>query len=267
MCSTSSAARRPDVQPVFDRLRERGTALWRRDVTIVPLDGQLIHFVAAHGRAGRRRGIAKRLSVPAPAELVCEPRAHRLGNGRRNPGRRATTRFEHQLSKSAAKLGIAPSLGVPMLQGRPSDWRHRAVRGSTQGPFTEQADRAAGDLRRPSRHRHREHAAVRGGAGEQTRADESRSNTRPRPAKCLSVISRSPTDAPASLRYHRRDARSAVRGRARRSSSLRWTAMLRVVADAQRSRSGSCQSSSRAHVPSAAGSVAHGAARSAERRD
>ena len=51
-------------------------------------------------------------------------------------------------------------------------------------PFTERADRAGRDLRRPGRHRHREHAAVRGGAGEQARAAGSRSNTRPRPAKC-----------------------------------------------------------------------------------
>ena len=38
-------------------------------------------------------------------------------------------------------------------------------------PFHGAADRAGRDLRRPGRHRHREHAAVRGGAGADARAD------------------------------------------------------------------------------------------------
>ena len=64
-------------------------------------------------------------------------------------------------------------IGVIDLFARPSS-----------GPFSPTADRAAEDLRRPGRDRHREHAAVRGGAGEQARAAESHSSTRPRRARC-----------------------------------------------------------------------------------
>ena len=80
-----------------------------------------------------------------------------------------------------------------MLREGAPDRRH--CRGARRArTVLRQRDRAAEDLRRPGRDRHREHAAVRGGAGAHARASESRSNTRPRPAMCSNVISRSPTE-------------------------------------------------------------------------
>ena len=137
---------------------------------------------------------------------------------------------------------------------------HDPTRRST--PVLRQADRACRDLRRPSRHRHREHAAVRGGAGEQARADENRWSIRPRPAKCLSVISRSPTDAQPVFDTIAAEAR---RGSARRkfgivfrfdgrdcSSSSRITGATAEVVDDHAARVTRCR---RAERPARLGAV------------
>ena len=97
-------------------------------------------------------------------------------------------------------------------------------------PFTDNADRAAEDLRRPSRHRHREHAAVRGGAGAQARAAQSRSNIRPRQRSArrhlvaqVSIAARARHDcrsAQSTLRCRRR---AIVRARGRDDRCARRT--------------------------------------------
>ena len=48
--------------------------------------------------------------------------------------------------------------------------RHRSSPRSRLRPFTDAADRAAGDVRRPGRHRHRERPPVRGAGAAQRRA-------------------------------------------------------------------------------------------------
>ena len=70
---------------------------------------------------------------------------------------------------------------------------------------------AAEDLRRPGRDRHREHAAVRGGAGKQARAAGT-SNTRPRQAKCsTSLVAHRPTRSLCSAPLPQTPSGSATR--------------------------------------------------------
>ena len=94
-------------------------------------------------------------------------------------------------------------------------------------PFTERADRAAGDVRGPGRDRHRERPPVRGAGAAQPAELQPRrwSSRRPRPRSCGSSP-RSPTDLQPVLDAIVETRVHALRGRVRRhlSRRRRWTA-------------------------------------------
>ena len=73
---------------------------------------------------------------------------------------------------AARSAAIARVLGVPLLREGESDRRDRICRAGGRGRSPTSRSSSA-DLRRPGGHRHRERAAVRGGAGAHARADRS----------------------------------------------------------------------------------------------
>ena len=79
------------------------------------------------------------------------------------------------------------------------------------GPFTDEADRAPRDVRRPGGDRDRERAAVQGAAGRGTRSSRKRWSSRRRPARS-SVISELAHRHPAGVRRDPRERRRALCG-------------------------------------------------------
>ena len=74
----------------------------------------------------------------------------------------------------------------------------------TSRPVHRRADRAAEDLRRPGRHRHRERAPVQGAGGHATATSPRRWSSRPRPARsCASSRARRPMSSRCSTRSPR----------------------------------------------------------------
>ena len=101
------------------------------------------------------------------------------------------------------------AVGLPKRALRPdaargrSHRRHHGVPGATPGSFSDSADRAAEDLRRPGGHRHRERAPVHGAGGAQPRshrgagaADGDRARSSRSSAARRPISSRSSTSSP-----------------------------------------------------------------------
>ena len=77
---------------------------------------------------------------------------------------------EYTVPRVTRTTGAYTVLAVPLL--REAGHRRDHALPQHRGALHTQADRAGRDLRRPGRDRHREHAAVRGGAGAHARAAE-----------------------------------------------------------------------------------------------
>ena len=181
-----------EVQPVFDAIVRSASALCGGEHAIVTrYDGALLHLAAQHNpRLGaddetakfypqvpRRDGsISGRALLDATIVHVADIETEEVKSSARDAYRR---------------MGLQAAIAVPMVhEGRPIGVV--SVSRGTPGPFSErQIDLS--DVCRPSRHRHREHAAVRGGAGAQARASRI-SGTANRHSGSLGVISSSPGD-------------------------------------------------------------------------
>ena len=169
-CSTSSAARQLELQPVLDTIVETPASCARPKMRSLQLkDGDGYH-------AGRAQSAPPDSFVEYSAEL---DRLHRSEARRRPRGARAThgacprrRSADPRISATCAtpaSLAHRTMLAVPLLrEGEPSASSRRT---HGRAAVHRQADRAGQDLRRPGRDRHREHAAVRGGAGAHERAD------------------------------------------------------------------------------------------------
>ena len=128
------------------------------------------------------------LRAPSGQSSIAAPVAARSGGSGRAVhvhdvvARRGRPRRSRRSGRWRAGSGYRSILAVPHASQGEAIGATMVVRAGA-APFTDQSS-AAADLRRPGRHRHREHAAVRRGAGAHRGADRSRSSSRPRRARC-----------------------------------------------------------------------------------
>ena len=132
-------------------------------------------------RSGRSPCTARRRRSPrlVQRDPVIRPRReHRLGRLPLTNGRSSTSPICGRAGYADARPRIvtlverlrARILAVPMLQGRRAGRRDRDLSPGSP-PVHRQADRAGAELRRPGRHRHREHAAAQRAAPAHRRSD------------------------------------------------------------------------------------------------
>ena len=168
--SCSVISRSPtDLQPVFDTIdRERGRGCASADRGFIfRFDGEVLHLVRAprldpggleaRRAASRSRRTRERRRAGPSCERPCRAHPRRSGGSRVHAARIARLR-----------TAVRTMLAVPMLrEGEPIG---AIIVRRDRGPaLHRQADRAAPDLRRPGRHRHRERAAVHRAAGHERR--------------------------------------------------------------------------------------------------
>ena len=142
----------------------------------------LVRAVPARGRSasaqepGRTADIVGIVLRPRHPQPPHPPRARR---GSRRPHRVPGLASDRRLGPAQE-----PDLHAAHEQGR-ADWHHGVAPSLGGTPVHRPADRAAGNLRRPGRHRHRERPPVRGAGAAQRRARTRRSISRqppPRPS-------------------------------------------------------------------------------------
>ena len=178
-----------DSQPVFETIAESAARLCEasRRRSSSAFDGELLASLRATDRSPTIRADRQ---IPMP---LAEARGGRAIVDRRDAStiRRPdawspTTEFPGH--GPSASLGRPDVLAVPLLrEGTPLGII--ASSGAEVRPFTDEADCAPRDLRRPGGHRHRERAPVHG----RDRDDKRRSSSRRRPARsCGSSRARRP---------------------------------------------------------------------------
>src|SRR5229473_2123266 len=154
-----------DLRPVMEAVAENAARLCdATDAQILRGDGETITLVASYGR------------LPT---ITTEPRriSRRLVGGRAIIDRMTlhisdVRAVRDEFPDSATvQLGVRTRSGDPPAARRRCDRRdHDSAHGGSA--LLRQPDRPAPDLRRPSRHRHRERAAVYGAGGTQPRPDQ-----------------------------------------------------------------------------------------------
>jgi GAF domain-containing protein len=157
-----------DVQPVFDTIARSALHLCAGAFSsVLRFDGSLIHFVAAHGMTPEGFEALRSTYPILPARAGATTRAIETGALAEIPDVDADPDFEHRHVAGAQNFKSLASVPMPK-DGRPIGTI--TVGPGQDGALPQASDRAAAYLRGPSSDRNREHAAVRGGAGEQTRA-------------------------------------------------------------------------------------------------
>ena len=147
-----------DVQPVFDAIAAAATTLCgAENAGVFLFDGVLIHFAAHHRRTSEDLEALRR-TFPATARTrqcyrPCDP--HARG---RSYGHRERSRIPGGQPGCCGLPGGPVSADAP--RRRPD--RRYQCHPTRAGALLRCPDRAATDVRRPGRHRHRERPAVQG---------------------------------------------------------------------------------------------------------
>ena len=144
-------------------------------------------------RRRRRRGHAARLPDAPGRRERSRARAFRDGAVVHiaDVDGRSRLRGQATVGAAAATAAVLGGADAARRRGRSASSSSAARR---SGPFTRPADRAAADLRRPGRHRHRERAAVHRAGGAQPRAARRRWSSRRRRRRSCASSASSPTD-------------------------------------------------------------------------
>ena len=167
-CSASSAGRRPSSSRCSTRL-SRSAARFATPTmpSCLPLRWRSSCI------SQRSHGLDRGDRDATCADLDPMPAGPRYGRARCDAQRRSTTSLTCWPIRSTVSQQVlrcnrrsAAMLAVPLMRKDGEAIGTIAVACvARRGHFHGQTDRAAANLRRPGRHRHREHAAVRGGAG------------------------------------------------------------------------------------------------------
>src|SRR5262245_10761358 len=152
-----------DVQPVFDMIAQSAARLCRtRFCRVYRFDGHYIHLVAAHGLSLQGTEALRARGPSLPGRGFTAARSIFTNAIQEIPDVLADPDYDQ--SEIAIAEGFRSAVAVPMRKdGKPI--------GSRGGAFLQSSDRTSENLRRTSRHRHREYPVVRSGTGEQARAN------------------------------------------------------------------------------------------------
>ena len=161
------AASPTDIQPVLQVVAESAARFCDTHdaVILLPQDGDARHQGALRpDPAGLRAQYCRSRATGSPAAPSSTARRCMFTTCSR-PATNFRSANPWPMQPGHRTIAATPLMRSGEAIGRLGHPAHR-------GPAVQrQADRAAADLRRPGGHRHRERAAVRGGAGAQPRAD------------------------------------------------------------------------------------------------
>jgi GAF domain-containing protein len=156
-----------NIQPVFDTIAQSAARLCKAQFChVFRFDGALMYFAASHGLTPEGVEAMQSLGPLAPGRASAAARAILSGTVEEIPDVHADPDYGHR--DTAKIINYRSIVAVPMVkQGRSIGTIAMARPNRT---LSRLADQASQDLRRPRRHRHRERAIVRRGAGAQPRA-------------------------------------------------------------------------------------------------
>ena len=221
-CCGSSPSSPTDLQPVLDAIVAERRAALRQPMAPSSIGSRRRSYprpwpsTADAGRLKARRAAAR--SVRRTAELPAEPSSIvRRRTSMTLPDLGGSSRLPSARTRQRRHGGIRPSLATPLLREGDAIGAISILRDG--GPAVHRpADRAAGDVRGPGRHRHRERPAVRGAGAAQRRASGEQSQVRGAGAADGhgrgAARHRLLADRPAAgARRHRRERRAPLRRR------------------------------------------------------
>ena len=201
----SSASSLSDTQPVFDAIVQSGVRLFSgAAISIALTDGDEVR-AAAIAESDPARAEAWRRRFPFPltrayihSTAILDRRMLDISDVENAPAEMAAGKHNFLAS------GYRAMTIMPMMRGDVAIGALSVVR-REPGALSDKQIAAARDLRRPGRHRHREHAAARRAAGSAPTISPNRCSSRPRPPTCSrSSAARRSTCRPCSTRWSSR---------------------------------------------------------------